>query len=230
MTFTEGLGITSFLAIPQLPRLYTPILQPPNSPFHCPPFIMQAHQHLPLRGNSIQDIISSIRPNRVIYLRENADSPICPPPCECVDCQNQFYMTEEQKQDRFSYKTQVSDVEVREILKDYISRIRNDREFLQKQCEVYGDRILSRWKKKSQEQRAACLLHAEPDLYPHQWFIPRYTNTSPCWKDARKYRKSFLLPYLSVELLKTNPVVFFDLLHNRTLYPLEIGFHLTIKS
>jgi hypothetical protein len=182
---------------------------------------MQAHQHLPLRGSSIQDIISSIRPDHIIYIRENADSPICPPPCECVDCQNQFYMTEEQKQDRFSYKTQISDVEAREILKDYISRIRNDREFLQKQCVVYGDKILSRWRKKSRQQRAACLLHAEPDLYPQQWFIPRYTNTSPEWKDARKYRKSFLLPYLNVELLKTNPAVFFGLLHNRTLYPPE---------
>jgi hypothetical protein len=136
--------------------------------YHRPSFTMQAYQHLPLRGNSIQDIISSIRPDRVIYIRENADSPICPPPCECVDCQNQFYITEEQKQVRFSYKAQISDVEAREILKDYILRIRNNREFLQKQCAVYGDRILSRWRKKSREQRAACLLHAEPDLYPHQ--------------------------------------------------------------
>jgi hypothetical protein len=130
-------------------------------------------------------------------------------------------MTEEQNQDRFSYKTQISDVEARAILRDYISRIRNDREFLQKQCEVYGDRILNRWRKKSREQRAAFLLHADPDLYPHQWFIPRYTNTSPQWKDARKRRNSFLLPYLNLELLKTTPTVFFGLLHNRTLYPPE---------
>ncbi|KAL0253237.1 hypothetical protein SLS55_010209 [Diplodia seriata] len=52
----------------------------------------------------------------------------------------------------------------------------------------------------------------------HRWFMARYTSAQPTWKDARNLRDSFLLPYLSVELLKKDPAVFLGLLHNRTHY------------
>jgi hypothetical protein len=65
------------------------------------------------------------------------------------------------------------------------------------------------------------LLQADPKLYEHQWFIPRYTNTDPHWREARTYRNAFLLPYLNLEILKTNPAVLFGLLHGWTHYSPE---------
>lgn len=175
---------------------------------------MQVTQHLPLRGVPTHELISAA--DQVVYFREDADAPLCPPPCECADCQNQVYTANEHNMDRLCYTRQISDAEARTILRTYTTRIRNDREFLQKQCQINGDRISTRWKKKSRDMRQKWLLQAEPDLYPHRWFIPRYTNTDPHWRDARKHRKSFLLPYLNAQALKTNPAIFFGLLHNRT--------------
>ena len=177
--------------------------------YHRPPFTMQVTHHLPLR---------TLGPthNYVAY-----GAPFCPPPCECPDCQNHFYTREEQHVDRFCYKAQISDAEAGKILETYLTNIRNDRKSLQMLCELHGDKIMNRWKKKSRDQRKAWLLQAEPDLYHHQWFLPRYTYTDPHWRDARKHRKTFLLPYLNVEVLRTNPAVLFGLLWNRTHYSPE---------
>ncbi|OCL11600.1 hypothetical protein AOQ84DRAFT_268717, partial [Glonium stellatum] len=143
---------------------------------------------------------------------------ICPPPCECIDCLDQFYDSREQKMPQFAYTRKVSDVEAKKILGDFVAGICSDRQFLQKQCNLYGDIIMNRWKRKTQGKREACLLRVDPDLYQHQWFIPRYTNTRHHWKESRKFRNSFLLPNLNVPVLKNNPSTFLALLHYRTFY------------
>ncbi|KAF2097590.1 hypothetical protein NA57DRAFT_58165 [Rhizodiscina lignyota] len=149
-------------------------------------------------------------------------TPIRDSPCECVDCRTQFYTENDQVVDRWNYVAEVLDAQAEKIIGKYVSQIRDNREYLRRQCEANGDRILSRWRKKSREHRANLLLQVDPDLYPHQWFVPRYAIAELHWKDTRAHhRKHCLLPSLSLELLKTDPAVLFGLLHNRTHYTPE---------
>jgi hypothetical protein len=48
-----------------------------------------------------------------------------------------------------------------------------------------------------------------------------YPYTDPSTREARARRKTFLLPYLNVEVLKRNPATLFGLLYNRTHYAPE---------
>lgn len=174
---------------------------------------MQALDHLPIRVPRTED-------NGPTHVLTHA--PFCPPPCECPDCQNGFYTSQEQGIDRYGYKKRLSEGEAKRILRGHIAQAEEDREYLREQCGKHGDRIMSRWKKRSRDKREAWLLKAKPDLEMHRWFIPRYTNTDPHWKDARRLRDTFLLPYLSVDLLKMDPSVFLCLLYNRTHYTAEM--------
>jgi hypothetical protein len=73
----------------------------------------------------------------------------------------------------------------------------------------------------SREKREEYQLRVDPDLHPDQWFIPSYPYTDPPTREARARRKTFLLPYLNVEILKRNPATLFGLLYNRTHYAPE---------
>lgn len=174
---------------------------------------MQAAEHLPISGPRVEDILSA-RPDQKYYEKAR----IFAPPCECADCQNGFYTSQEQRIDCFAYKKRISDAEAKRILGAHVGQAQEDREYLRQLCGSHGDRIMSRWKKRSRDKRQNLLLHANPDLYMHRWFIPRLINDNPPWRDARKLRQSHLLPYLSVDLLKKDPAVFLGLLYNRTHY------------
>ncbi|KAF2670698.1 hypothetical protein BT63DRAFT_354576, partial [Microthyrium microscopicum] len=148
--------------------------------------------------------------------------PAYKPPCSCPDCDSYWYTYQEQHTDRYCYVDQVTNAQAQKIISTHIEQIKADRQTLVDRCALHGDRIITRWKKKSRDQRASCLIQAEPDLYPQQWFLPRYTNTDPHWKEVRQYHRfHMLLPYLSVELLKSSPMVLFGLLHNRTAFDPE---------
>jgi hypothetical protein len=81
---------------------------------------------------------------------------------------------------------------------------------------------MNRWRKRSQDKRQALLKDAAPDLEDKQWILPRYS-----YMEERKLinsrsqvrRRQILLPWLSVEVLKTNPAVLFALLHYRSTHP-----------
>jgi hypothetical protein len=171
---------------------------------------MHARDHLPLREPNYK---GPKGPSLVVR-----EVPLCPPPCECADCEEHYYTTKEQSIDRFCYVKKISEIEAQRIVREYTQSLHCDREYLQRSCASHGDTIVNRWKKKSREKRQDCLLQADPTLYQDQWFIPRLTYEDPHWKEARKYRNAFLLPYLNVEVLKMNPAVLFGLLYNRTHY------------
>lgn len=92
--------------------------------------------------------------------------------------------------------------------------------FLKTKCRLHGDRIMSRWKKRSREKRELWLLQADPNLCVDRWHLLRYVcmDAHLPWENARKLRKNFLLPYLSVDVLKNDPALFLSLLYNRTYY------------
>lgn len=140
--------------------------------------------------------------------------------CECADCEQQFRTSSEQDIDRFAYEKEISKSEASRITQERVQNIAADRDYLRKRL-LHGNAILSRWKKKSRDKREACLLQVDPELYPHQWFLPRYAYQFPHWTEARKHRKSWLLPYLNLASLKMEPFRLLGLLHNRVVYSPE---------
>ena len=179
--------------------------------------IMQVNQHLLMRGDHARELAGLV--NQVIYVGDNDSLAMYPPPCDCPDCQDGFYILEEQNMSRFCYIRQVSKHEAAHSLQKMKTQAEDDRLFLQRQCADHGDRIIVRWKKRSREKRQDWILRADPSLCRERWFLPRYTYTDHDWRDGRKHRKSFLLPYLSVYHLMSDPAIFLSLLHNRTFYP-----------
>jgi len=149
------------------------------------------------------------------------DVPICPPPCECVDCDQQYRCLADQNVDRFVYERKISDSAAQSIAKECTTSIMNDLQFLRDRCCSHGNTIISRWKKKSRDKRQAFLLQVAPDMYPSLWFHPRLGYQFLNWKEARKYSTAWLLPYLSLEALKDDHVRLLSLLYNRTRYAPE---------
>lgn len=147
---------------------------------------------------------------------------ICHPPCDCPDCQTGFYAAEEQYQPQFSYRRSLSDDDAKGIVHAYVKQTKEARACLAGLLTSHADVLMQRWKKRSQDKRQVLLKDVAPDLEERQWILPRYS-----YMDERKLihsrnqtrRRQLLLPWLSVEVLKTNPAILFALLHYRTRYP-----------
>ncbi|KAK6005832.1 hypothetical protein QM012_007474 [Aureobasidium pullulans] len=150
-----------------------------------------------------------------------ARSPRCETPCECKICKEQFRTMKQQYMDRYSYKTVVGPAAAQTSLAKLTSKINDDRAHLTKLCDKYGNTIISRWRKKSREKREAILLLADQTIENDSWFRLRTEGQIDTWQDLRKYRKCWLLPYLSIEALKANPSALLSLLHRRIFYSPE---------
>lgn len=126
----------------------------------------------------------------------------------------------EQQNDRSDYTRSISIAESRKVLQKLFDQMNEDFMFLKTKCRLHGDRIMSRWKKRSREKRELWLLQADPNLCVDRWHLLRYVcmDAHLPWENARKLRKNFLLPYLSVDVLKNDPALFLSLLYNRTYY------------
>jgi len=147
---------------------------------------------------------------------------ICPPPCECNDCQTGFYAAVEQYKPELSYRNRLSDNDAKAIAYSYVKQTNEARERLAKHLKLHADVLMSRWKKRSQAKRQALLKDAAPDLEEEQWIVPRYAympERKLIHSRSQSRRRQLLLPWLSVELLKTHPAMLFSLLHYRTVYP-----------
>ncbi|KAH0346468.1 hypothetical protein KCU81_g3898, partial [Aureobasidium melanogenum] len=138
----------------------------------------------------------------------------CETPCECSICQEQFIGTQKQD-DGYYYSTVVAPVTAQATLAALTSKIKADRAYLAELCAKFGNTILSRWRKKSRDKREALLLLADPTIEKDPWFRLHTEGAITNWKELRKCRKSWLLPYLNTATLKANPLVLVGLLHNR---------------
>lgn len=67
----------------------------------------------------------------------------------------------------------------------------------------------------SREKRKACLLQADPAMYPQNWFHANISYQNLYIEEAREYRASWLLPYINLESLTAESSRFLGLLHNR---------------
>ncbi|WKT54251.1 hypothetical protein QSH57_004835 [Fusarium oxysporum f. sp. vasinfectum] len=152
---------------------------------------------------------------------ESVKASIARPPCECDDCQNGFYTVKEQYIPGLSYRRRLSDKEAERRVLSAGENIHRRQASLTERINIYGDVLLSRWKKRSQAKREALLKEAAPELEEDQWFLPRYTYLRErLYIHARSptRRRQLLLPWLNVQVMKTNPAVLFALLHYRTAY------------
>ena len=141
------------------------------------------------------------------------------PPCECVECQTGFYTAEVQCQPPFSYCRHLSDDTARGIISSYVKQTQESRARLTGWLTSHADALMQRWKKQSQGKRRILLNDVAPDLEEKPWVHFRYS-----YMDERNVflsrnqtrRRQLLLPWLSVEALKTNPNMLFALLNYRT--------------
>ncbi|KAF7892014.1 hypothetical protein EAF00_008316 [Botryotinia globosa] len=180
----------------------------------------------PSRGLGIPNITSK----HSVASEKEVKAAICDPPCICADCEQGFYIRQEQMQPGWFYRRSLSSDEAKQISASYIHVIQTDRKYLVERLAKYGDIIVNRWKKKSQDKRQLLLLEAIPSLCDKRWIVPRHSFTSegtqipPINSDGEielrslESRHQLLLHWLSLEVLETNPAVLFALLYNRTIY------------
>ena len=160
------------------------------------------------------------------------------PPCECLECVQQFRTEEQQIKKVFTYTTGLSDLEAQKKAAEITQSITANLQYLKEQCNANGNSIMKRWKKKSREKREALLLDVAPDMYPRQWcdvhishdfemmaIIELFAGTLDTDNNyglhRRPYRNALLLPYVNLEVLKKDPATFLNLLYNRVNYSPE---------
>ncbi|KAF5591836.1 hypothetical protein FPCIR_5903 [Fusarium pseudocircinatum] len=156
------------------------------------------------------------------FTKRTLEASIRRPPCECPECENSFYPVEKQRHAQHSYHLRLSDAAAERNARSLMQSIHRSRDELSNRIRVFGDVLMSRWKKRSQAKRAALLKEAVPDLEEQQWLIPRYSYTRErlYMRERTAIRRhQLLLPWLNVQVLKTNPAVLFAVLHYRTAYP-----------
>ncbi|KAF1919968.1 hypothetical protein BDU57DRAFT_442892 [Ampelomyces quisqualis] len=136
-------------------------------------------------------------------------------PCNCPDCQNSFFMMDEQQIDRYAYNQVLTNAQAKSILAGNMEDISTSQRYLVESTERYGDRILTRWRKLTQSKRTTILQTAEPNIPLHKGFIIETELAGATWETQRTYRKYHLLPYLDVDTLVRNPAVLLNLIHIR---------------
>jgi HicA toxin of bacterial toxin-antitoxin, len=142
-------------------------------------------------------------------------------PCECVECCQQYRDQRALGVVCTNYAKITGLEEARENLNRHVKTMRADRSFLQHALQVHGNAVLSRWKKCNQNQRADILRYALPGIETVKWAILYHNYNFEEVKDEAELRNTYLLPYLSLDDLKSNPLRFLSLLHCRTKYEFD---------
>ena len=102
-------------------------------------------------------------------------------------------------------------------IKHNLECLRSNQTFLKNAIQKYSNAIIARWKKRSQNKRAEILEKAEPDM-PQKRFSIIQASYAGSDLEAPSLHYTFLLPYLSVEDLSSDPMRLLSLLYVRTEY------------
>ncbi|CAD0106976.1 unnamed protein product [Aureobasidium uvarum] len=158
----------------------------------------------------------SAQVDQTISLANLEKDPRIRPPCECGNCEQQFTRMERQLRTSFWYESVVTPNAASALLAEFVDRINTDRAYLSDLCDKFGNTISSRWRKKSHHKREALLLQADPTIEKEPWFRLRTGgNKAPIEEVRRHKRQSWLLPYMSTTIMKTNLLILLGLLHHR---------------
>ncbi|THY90378.1 hypothetical protein D6C95_06595 [Aureobasidium pullulans] len=177
-------------------------------------------------------------------LVSKAALPTCPETCQtCV----QHYLPESAVSNPATPRAMVahSDSEAAKITASYVDGIRNDRDAISAQLEMYGDLLLTRWQRKSVEKRASIVRTTMPEIHARRFsnawllydnkraFEAQYSTIDQkkfksrgfeqCLADQMQavqihhdsHRKQHLLPFIDVDTLSQDPTSLLALLHYR---------------
>ncbi|THX03335.1 hypothetical protein D6D13_07781 [Aureobasidium pullulans] len=177
-------------------------------------------------------------------LVSKAALPTCPETCQtCV----QHYLPESAVSNPANPRAMVahSDSEAAKITASYVEGIRNDRDAISAQLEMYGDLLLTRWQRKSVEKRASIVRTTMPEIHARRFsnawllydnkraFEAQYSTIDQkkfksrgleqCLADQMQavqihhdsHRKHHLLPFIDVATLSQDPTSLLALLHYR---------------
>jgi hypothetical protein len=155
---------------------------------------------------------------------------IVPPPCECVECSQQYRTKDRQNEGQYLYAELRNEADAEALLKREVAKIRGDQQYLRDTISKHGNTIVGRWKKKSVSKRADCLAKAFPGIEPSKRPIFQYVFDQAADRLESDYRNAYLLPYLSQEDLKVDPMRFLSLLHCRTKYDIDAWVLFDLKQ
>lgn len=118
-------------------------------------------------------------------LVSKAALPTCPETCQtCV----QHYLPESAVSNPANPRAMVahSDSEAAKITASYVEGIRNDRDAISAQLEMYGDLLLTRWQRKSVEKRASIVRTTMPEIHAR-----RFSNAWLLYDNKRAFEAQY---------------------------------------
>ena len=140
------------------------------------------------------------------------------PPCECYRCLRQYRTLDQQDLIPYVYLSHVKDAA--SLARDFIRSIELDRTFILQKIWDSGATILSRWSV-GPGKRKAFLEKAKPDLYQNRNPLIDIPSRVEQLMHQREYRMGYMLPYLNVDDLASDPKKLIGLLFHRTKCLLE---------
>jgi hypothetical protein len=106
---------------------------------------------------------------------------------------------------------------VSEMAQTFVKSIFTDLEYVRAKLDSHGNAIINRWTKKNVDQRRAILLKAFPDMFDKKFPQAHitYGKEFDGWVAKRPFRKTWLLPYLTLDNLSDDKTKLIALLHHR---------------
>ncbi|KAL8945974.1 MAG: hypothetical protein Q9222_007569 [Ikaeria aurantiellina] len=145
------------------------------------------------------------------------------PPCDCLECGEQFRSIDEQATKIFCvYAGQLSNSEASALSCRFCTRLLEDLQSVLSGLRPHAEVIQKRWIKKSNTKKRAFIKHLRPEMHESQnAFLDIHMTKARDALSTRRYGDAFLLPYLTMETLCTDSSRMLRVLHHRTAHTPE---------
>jgi hypothetical protein len=133
-------------------------------------------------------------------------------------CWHQFRYPWLQNLKPLRYSEAFSIEDAKRITTSYAKSIQDDFNYLRQNVAYHGNTIINRWKKRNRSKRVDTIRSAFPQIPESQWYPIKNVHDHPFPQNPCGPREATLLPYLSIEGLKTDPLRLLALIHARTAF------------
>ena len=142
------------------------------------------------------------------------------PPCSCPICKLQYRYECSQDLPNFAYWDELNSDEAKDIATSFSLSIRQDWLYLRAAILKHDAHILKRWCR-NRKSRQKILDDASTETYRFRFPVLDLASklNGKTLGEQRKHHNTFLLPYLNIEDLVSDPYRFICLLHYRCSYP-----------
>ncbi|KAK4543629.1 hypothetical protein LTR36_005274 [Oleoguttula mirabilis] len=148
----------------------------------------------------------------LVYYRSPHEYGCCD---DCPECTRQYRPLFEQQIDSRIYDDELEDAAAHDIASAFTAGIFQDLAYIREKLQCHGNTIMNRWTKKGVERRRILIKEAAPGLYEKKCAQVHLQYDHDDWPPKRAFRKTFLLPYLTVENLCDDKTKMLSLLHAR---------------